>query len=176
MEEIWKDVVCYEGYYEVSNFGRIRTAPHSRKGIQGEYIQKSIIRKPYLSKIGYPVLNLSKDGVIKTKYIHRLVAEAFIDNPQNLPVVNHKDGNKENNNVSNLEWVTQRNNILHRFKTLGQPLPKENIYVEFDGEKISVSDLARKFNLSRHTIYNRVIKCGWSVEKAISIPERGKTI
>lgn len=176
MNEIWRKVVGYEGYYEVSNLGRVRTTPHLRKAIQGEYMQKSIIRKPYLSKNGYFVLNLSKDGVIKTKYIHKLVAEAFIPNPKKLPVVNHIDGNKENNNVFNLEWVTQRDNVLHCFKTLGQPLPKENTYVEFEGEKISVSDLARKFNLSRHTIYNRVIKGGWTVEKAISIPERRKTI
>lgn len=176
MCEIWKDVVGYEEYYEVSDLGRVRTKPHLRKGIQGDYVQKAIIRKPYLSKNGYLVLNLSKSGQIHTKCIHRLVAEAFIPNLQNLPVINHIDGNKTNNNASNLEWVTQKDNVLHRFKVLGQEPPKENIYVDFEGEKISVSDLARKFNLRRHTIYNRVIKYGWSIEKAISVPERRQEI
>lgn len=109
--EVWKNVVGYKGYYQVSNLGRIRTVGRvvsacykSRQFIQGRIICPNRFPKGYLG------CTLYKSGSQKLRYIHRLVAEAFIPNPQNLPQVNHKDENKSNNRVDNLEWCTQEYN------------------------------------------------------------------
>lgn len=102
--EIWKAVKGYEGVYEVSNLGRVRTFQPK---------ENNIILKPYVMPNGYEQVCLySKKTRIKC-YIHRLVAIAFIDNPHNLPQVNHKDENKQNNHVENLEWVTAKQNLEH---------------------------------------------------------------
>lgn len=80
--------------------------------------------KPQVHNKGYLRVYLSKNGKVSKKYIHRLVAETFIPNPNNLPQVNHIDGNKKNNNVNNLEWVTSKENIIHAFKTGLSVIPK----------------------------------------------------
>ena len=92
MNEIWRSVIGYEGLYEVNNIGRARN-PRTGK-----------LLKPYKDKYGYLCVNLYKDGIRKNYFIHRLVAQSFLPNPDNLPQVNHKDENKENNCVENLEW------------------------------------------------------------------------
>ena len=109
MQEIWKDVVGYEGLYQVSNFGRVKSLDRYDK-IGRKY--KGKIIKQVLMKNGYLGLNLCVGGSCKTFYAHRIVASAFLDNPQNLPQINHKDENKQNNFVDNLEWCdsTYNNN------------------------------------------------------------------
>lgn len=101
--ELWKDVEGYEGKYQVSNWGRVRNA------------KRNIIIKPYLNHKGYEKVSLSRGtkGNTNKHRVHRLVAQAFIPNPNNLPQVNHKDGNKRNNSVSNLEWCTNAQNAHH---------------------------------------------------------------
>lgn len=103
MDEIWRDIKGYEGLYQVSNFGRVKSFREGTKfGKQKEYILK-----PWLINTGYHAVMLYKEDRTKHKYqLHRLVAETFIPNPDNLPCVNHKDENKTNNKVSNLEWCT----------------------------------------------------------------------
>lgn len=103
MVEIWKDIKNYEGYYQVSNFGRIK----SLKCWNGyKYIDKERLLNPYKQETGNNyyrnVVTLTKNKERKQYKVHRLVAEAFIDNPNNYPVINHKDGNPLNNNVDNL--------------------------------------------------------------------------
>lgn len=110
--EEWKWVVGYEGVYLVSNKGNVMSMP--RPSARGKVL------KPSLSTKGYLRICLSRDGVIKEATVHRLVAEAFIPNPQGKPEVNHIDGNKANNDVSNLEWVTKSENELHSFRVLGK--------------------------------------------------------
>ena len=105
--EIWKDIQEYEGLYQISNYGRVK----SLRDNKGNYREKIIKSRP--SKNGYIIINLSKNGKAKTFKIHRLVSIHFIPNPENKPQVNHKDGNKLNNSVSNLEWVTASENSLH---------------------------------------------------------------
>lgn len=104
MEEIWKDIQGYEGLYQVSNLGRVKSLNYNHTGKE----KLRIIRK---DKYGYMYVILYKNKTYKHFTIHRLVANAFIDNPKNLPQINHIDENKENNCVNNLEWCTSKYNI-----------------------------------------------------------------
>lgn len=112
--EIWKDVVGYEGLYQVSNLGNVRSLDRKKEQWNGynfstrSYKGKNI--KPQI-KNNYFQVGLGKDGKIKWFMVHRLVANAFLKNQYNLPCVNHKDENKTNNKVDNLEWCTQSYNI-----------------------------------------------------------------
>lgn len=112
-DEVWKEIPGYEGVYEVSNYGRVRS--NARK--VWNYTKQGRILKPHRKENGYMQITLcGRSKYEKHAYIHRLVAEAFIPNPNNLPQVNHKDFDKANNCVENLEWVTAAENIciLHR--------------------------------------------------------------
>lgn len=110
--EVWLPVVGYEGFYSVSNLGRVRSDSRIKSGSLGTFVSQEFIVSARLDK-GYVRLVLQKNGSIKSYNVHRLVAIAFISNPDNLPQVNHKDLNKSNNNLSNLEWVTRGENIRH---------------------------------------------------------------
>lgn len=113
MKEEWRNVVGYEGYYQVSNKGRVK----SLKRIDpNNHLVKERILTPNKDKYGYDYVGLSKYGKTKSYKSHRLVAKAFIYNPNNHPVINHKDFNKDNNCVDNLEWCTVAYNNTHRFK------------------------------------------------------------
>ena len=106
MEE-WRDVKGYEGLYQVSNKGRVKSL--NRIDSRGNKVNEKILRPG--KRNNYLFVNLYKNGKRKLYDIHRLVAQAFLPNPDNLPVVNHKDENKLNNNVENLEWCTQAYNV-----------------------------------------------------------------
>jgi hypothetical protein len=112
MREEWKDIKGYEGLYQVSNYGRIRSLDRYIIYKNGKVIFKrgqfKRIRKD--SRDLYMLVDLSKDDSRETKLVHRLVADAFIRNQNNLPQVNHKDENKKNNNADNLEWCNQKYN------------------------------------------------------------------
>lgn len=116
MEEIWKDIKNYEGLYQVSNFGNVKSldryvnSTFNERLIKGRYLK---IRK---NEKGYLFVGLSKKGENKNYKVHRLVAMAFIKNIGNKPCINHKDGVKTNNNVENLEWVTHKENTEHIIK------------------------------------------------------------
>jgi hypothetical protein len=113
MNEIWKDVIGYEGLYQVSNLGRIKSLPkYDRKGrFHPEQLKAQVNNGG-----GYLVVNLKHNGCQKMRTVHRLVAEAFLDNPNKYPVVNHIDGNKKNNCLTNLEFCTHSSNMLHAVK------------------------------------------------------------
>lgn len=105
-EEVWKDIVGLEGRYKVSNLGNVYS------------VKNNLIMKPYKSKRGYYTVNIPKENrKIKVCTIHRFVANAFIPNPENKREVNHIDGNKLNNRVENLEWVTPKENNNHARRT-----------------------------------------------------------
>lgn len=110
-EEIWKDVIGYEGYYKISDLGRVKSLP--RNGT----VNREIIMKPKLSKAGYLTIHLRKSGYSKHRKIHRLIAMAFIDKVEGKEIINHKDGNKLNNSISNLEWCTYKENAQHAHDT-----------------------------------------------------------
>ena len=111
-KEYWKPVADYEGLYEVSNWGRARSLDRWVKGRNGSVrLCKGRILKLKTNNQGYLLVTLCKNGKGKTFTVHRLVAEAFLPNTDNLPEVNHKDENKLNNNVDNLEWCNRKFNI-----------------------------------------------------------------
>lgn len=112
MKEIWKDIEGYEGFYQVSNLGRIK----SIGGWCGAAKRKEKIRATSLTKDGYVKVRLLYKGKDKTERVHRLVAQAFIPNTDNKDTVNHIDGNKQNNNVDNLEWVNRHEQMEHAYK------------------------------------------------------------
>ena len=112
MEEIWKYIEGYEGLYEVSSYGRVRSLGQFVNHNYGGYAyRKGRILKPGLGSRGYLSVTLSKNGIQKNYSVHRLVAQAFIENPDNLPQVNHKDEDRTNNNVTNLEWCDAKYNV-----------------------------------------------------------------
>ena len=118
MQEVWKDIEGYEGLYQVSNLGRVRST--TRKQLANIRNNKYITKKgqvltPMISNAGYGRVTLFKERKRKMYSVHRLVAMAFIDNPDNLPEVNHKDGNKRNNEIHNLEWCSKSANAKHAY-------------------------------------------------------------
>lgn len=147
MEEVWKDIEGYEGLYQVSNFGRVRTLK---------------IMKPAKLKKGYLYLTLSRDNKKKCTSVHRLVAKAFIHNPRNYPQVNHIDGNKENNNINNLEWCDNSFNQKEAYK-LGYQKPRRHYKTAYkvnqynlEGDYIkqweSVASIERELGYSKASI------------------------
>ena len=106
MKEIWKDIIGYEGLYSVSNTGLVKRVTTNK------------IKYPSLNSWGYEVVSLSKPNTkLKTILVHRLVAIHFINNPESKKQVNHIDGNKQNNCLNNLEWVTCAENAQHAIRT-----------------------------------------------------------
>ena len=120
MAEVWKDVEGYEGLYQVSDLGRVKSLDRWRYNaiLKGErQLIRGTVRKAHPDRRGYLKVTLYKDGKRTTFPVHRLVAEAFIPNPENKPQINHKDGCKVNNSVDNLEFCTRAENMAHAFGT-----------------------------------------------------------
>lgn len=140
MEE-WKDIKGYEGLYQVSNQGRVKSLEKTYNvGYGGEKHQKERILIPTEVGNGYLHVTLCKNGGKKYKRVHRLVAEAFIPNPNKYDVVNHKDENQKNNNVDNLEWCTQAYNNAYgsRTKRMAETQSKRVYQYTIDGELVKI--------------------------------------
>lgn len=154
MSEIWKPVVEYEGLYEVSNLGRVKSLPRN-----GTTRQERIL-KPTLKKSGYVDICLQKKGKRKYTHLHQIVARAFIPNPDNKPQVNHIDGNKQNNAVDNLEWNTASENLRHKFRVLGwkadrhgmRPVKCIETGVIFDGVKAAERAMGLSYGSISHVV------------------------
>lgn len=113
MKEVWHDIFGYEGMYQVSNLGRVKSLDRYVPCNRGMRLVAERILKQRVNKFGYSQVVMSKDNNMVLKHVHRLVAEAFIPNTENKEQVNHIDGCKHNNVVSNLEWVTRSENSQH---------------------------------------------------------------
>lgn len=147
VEEIWKDIPGYEGIYQVSNLGNVKSL---QMYATGGYIRRDKLLKPCNNGNGYFSVFLRKNGKKHAKYIHRLVGEAFIDNPNKFRCINHKDENKSNNRVENLEWCTHKYNNnygSHREKLSKSKRIKVNQY-DLDGNFIKTWDGVRIAMLS----------------------------
>lgn len=169
MQELWKDLERFENLYQVSNTGKVRS------------LVNNVILRPAITSYrkkektdGYQVVNIKK----KIYYVHRLVAEEFIPNPDNLPQINHKDGNKRNNNVENLEWCTNSENISHAYKIgLIKPTNKKSTYNQIKWR----NEFAKRYHATKE---NTVFKEQWFKEKyahckqkaVIQLDKQGKEI
>lgn len=134
MDEIWKDITGFEGMYQVSNQGRVRSLDRTitmKNG--GTRFCKGKVLKPTVNSSGYLHLGLGK-GVYQ--YVHRLVAQEFLPNPDNLPEVNHEDGDKRNNEVTNLRWVTPSENQLHSKATGLAKTGEEHVQARLSNEDV----------------------------------------
>lgn len=125
MEE-WRDIKGYEGLYQVSDLGNVRSLDRRVVNHRSSSTRlcKGQLFSPFDNGNGYLVVSLSMGRKRKNHYVHRLVAEAFIDNPDNKPVINHLDYNTHNNNVTNLEWCTQVENVAHSIVNMRKPRSK----------------------------------------------------
>ena len=141
--EIWHPCIGFETHYEVSNLGNVRSIERMVNNRLGNGLRKSPAKllKQGKSKSGYLIVSFCVDGVKSNHTVHRLVARAFIENESNKPQVNHKDGNKHNNCVSNLEWATVSENAKHAYSVLNAFHYKRNIKAELDATKAEIAAL-----------------------------------
>lgn len=131
--EIWKDIEGFEGLYQVSNEGRVRSLDH----YANNHFIEGVMRTPSHTKDGYVKYRLVANGKDVTARVHRLVALAFIPNPENKETVNHIDGNKNNNHVSNLEWMDRHEQLNHAYKLgLKKPVHTNRKLTMEDAEEI----------------------------------------
>lgn len=162
MQEKWKDIKNYEGLYQVSNLGRVRslkTSKYSKKLNKCVNVLRIRQLKPGIEKGGYKFVILTKNKKRTTYKIHKLVAETFIPNTKNYICINHIDGNKINNNVNNLEWTTISGNISHAYKNklidITKKQKKVNQY-DLDGNFIkqwnSMKEAGETLNIHRQNI------------------------
>lgn len=155
-KEIWKDIQGYEGLYQVSNLGMIRSTRGLRNQVGNGY--------------GYLCVDLWKHNKRKRFYVHRLVANAFLKNEHNYPTVNHKDGNKSNNCVSNLEWCTYSYNNVHALKNGLRHSNKNNAHMSKRVEALkdkkvvyrfpSMREAERQLHIANGSV-SVAIKKGW---------------
>ncbi len=138
MNEVWRDIKGYEGIYQVSNLGRVKSLPIKSKT---KYFKGDTL-KTFVNKVGYVCVNLSR----KTYKVHRLVAETFIDNPYDYKFVNHKDEDKTNNSIDNLEWCNAKynNNYGTRNERISKKRGKTVIQYDLEGNEIRRWISARK--------------------------------
>lgn len=180
MEDIWKDIEGYEGLYQVSNLGRVKSLERlvtQRPGVTYTRPEQIIKHNSGAKLKGYPNLNLCRNGRVVNALIHRLVAQAFIPNPDNKRCINHIDGDKNNFKISNIEWVTHSENTKHAFRT---GLQKQNyvfgtghgmsklddvsvrvIREAYAENKWSYQQIANYFKMGQAAIRNIVIKRTW---------------
>lgn len=169
-EEIWKDIPDYEGLYQVSNLGRVKRLPSVVRGKLGSVRNMpERILAPVLQKIGYFAVKLSKDGMVESVYVHRLVAQSFCLNPNGYKEVNHKDECKTNNEARNLEWCSRSYNINYGTRTLRQSISmtgkngrKVSCYSK-NGSLVGIFDgitlASRELNLPRRAFSNIIACC-----------------
>lgn len=130
MNEIWKDIKGYEGLYQISNLGKVRSLSRKvqynvfDKTTSYRYTKKMIL-KPRLDNLGYVAVMLSKENTVKQYRIHRLVANAFLERIKGKDMINHINGIKNDNRVENLEWCTSKENSIHAYQVL---YPNRNNY------------------------------------------------
>lgn len=173
VNEIYRDIKGYEGYYQVSNFGNVRSLDREVIRSDGQCnFHFGKILKLSDNGSGYLVAQLCKDAVVKGYLVHRLVASEFIPNEKKLPVVNHKDGDTKNNKIDNLEWCTQRYNIIHGLAlhprmtdrtNLMKAISKEVYCPETNTTYRSITEASRILKVSSDYIHSALLRQGQKV-------------
>jgi|LGVE01.1.fsa_nt_gb hypothetical protein len=159
-KEIWRDIPNYELFYQVSNFGRIKSLPRKiLKSDNKHQTLKGVVLTPVLTN-RYHIVSLSKCGVRKTYRVHRLVALTFIPNPENKPQINHRDFITTNNAIDNLEWCTASENALHSVK-----YNKNRNYYREHNHKLK----KKVVQLSLNNVVIKVWESLYSIQKTLNI-------
>lgn len=165
LQEIWKDISNYKGLYQISNLGRVKSL--SKKS--GFLTLKERIMKPIIKDNGYCQIALFKDKKRCRKYIHRLVAEAFIPNPNNYPCINHKDYNKANNNVDNIEWCSYSYNNNYSNCQIIAGMSKRIPIIQYDLHGNSIKEWESATNAGKELGFNNSLItacCKGRIDKA----------
>lgn len=174
--EKWVSAIDYEGIYEVSNKGRVRSIDRkikqNKNGTVYERTMKGKVIKQGMLNSGYKVVWLSKQGKVKALTVHRLIMKSFHKQFNNSKDINHKDGNKTNNNLSNLEWMTRSENVKHSHETLNRKTTKRKIKCVETGEIFdSIKEASIHTGVSRssvsHAVNGRTNKSGGYTWKLI---------
>lgn len=167
--EIWKDIEGYEGLYQVSNLGRVKSLSRLIER-ERSYYSKEKLLKVVINKYNYCKVNLYKSNKIKSFTVHRLVANTFLSNPYNKPQVNHIDGDKCNNCVNNLEWTTASENTQHAIDTglkningskHGMAKLTEEEVLEIRTSNELQKNIAKKYNISQGVVSSIKLKKTW---------------
>lgn len=161
----WKPVKGYEGLYEVSDTGLVKSVDRYVCDNKCCRLFKGVMLHPWKhnGKEPYNCVSLRKDGAKKHYLVHRLVAEAFISNTNNLPQVNHIDGDVHNNNVTNLEWCTNQENTIHAYNN--QLRKKKVIYLEYDNKIYTFRALCQLIGVEYKKTLYKYHKLNWSLFK-----------
>ncbi|QJT70467.1 hypothetical protein [Microcystis phage MaeS] len=175
MEEIWLDIIGYEGQYQISNLGKVRSL--DRIDTRGYNQKGRILRIKFTKNTGYATVSLSSGSQVVQHRVHQLVAKHFVQNPYNKRVVNHIDGDKKNNNYDNLEWNTHSENNKHaidnglRNSSKGEKHGKSKltkndvifIRSNYDpsNEELNAQSLADKFGVKKRAIFGVILKETW---------------
>lgn len=171
LKEIWKPIPEFEGLYEISNLGRVK----SLIGWDGHgYINRERIIKPTLTSTGYYKVDLKKNGKRKVYKLHRAIAQAFIPNPEGKPFINHIDGNPLNNDIANLEWCTNQENIRHGYKLGLLPSTREyhEDFIHRYAEGETAKQIADSYGITITPILNALKKNGIKVRPSMSYRDK----
>lgn len=165
--EEWRDINGYEGIYQVSNLGRIKSLSRKRLNGRGYYIQKERIIKQAMTSTGYKMVGFSVNKVRKMAKVHRVVAFAFLGPPpKHRTIINHKDGNPLNNNADNLEWCSQKYNMLHARWTglLKTPrIPRKDLKEKLIDNRKTYKEIAEEYNTTVTVVKNRARRYGFQL-------------
>ena len=156
MEE-WRDIKGYEGLYQISNLGRVKSLPRK---IRNQHCKNEYIKTPIPDKDGYLRVTLYDRGRNKTYAIHKLVAIHFLDNPNNLPIINHKNEIRSDNRVENLEWCTWKYNVNYGEcpNKKSKALSKKVICITTGKQFNSIKEAAKYYNIKNKADISRVCK------------------